>query len=292
MPTLKKRRHSPCSANSRPTNRTGPSTRASGARRRAAAAAAGDRGTKKPLALTASDLARLSEMRSRRTTMPIMILDAILPGQKLEFGSDDPKFLRLLEYALSGQDGSDEIGMIGLNPHTGRPLNFGSTLPVVRSSVHAHAGSDVVTLEATGRRRFEVQGEPWLDPTDSFYLADVEIVDDREEALTKEDKRRAMELSDEIPKLVEEWVEWVVKAGKCDMEGMERTIRDLGPMPENICDRSIWTAALVNPLPPLGVCLEVRPAMLACRNNLERVTLANMALHSSIDHISGKRRLF
>uniref|UniRef100_A0A7S4M5L4 Uncharacterized protein n=1 Tax=Odontella aurita TaxID=265563 RepID=A0A7S4M5L4_9STRA len=38
------------------------------------------------LPLSTADIARLSEMRSRQQTIPIMILDAMLPGQHLEFG--------------------------------------------------------------------------------------------------------------------------------------------------------------------------------------------------------------
>jgi hypothetical protein len=63
-------------------------------------------------------------------------------------------------------------------------------------------------------------------------------------------------------------------------------------MPEDVGERAIWLASLLNPLPPLGVCLEIRPAMLACRNDFDRIQLATSAVQSSIDHLSGKRKLF
>lgn len=75
------------------------------------------------LPLSSSDLSRLTQMRERHTTLPIMILDAMLPGQVLEFGSSDPKFVTLLKHVFESEEG--EIGMIGINPHTGRPLNLG-----------------------------------------------------------------------------------------------------------------------------------------------------------------------
>ena len=75
------------------------------------------------LPLSVSDLTRLTQMRERHTTIPIMILDSILPGQVLDFGSADPKFVTLLKHVLDSSEG--EIGMIGINPHTGRPLNLG-----------------------------------------------------------------------------------------------------------------------------------------------------------------------
>ena len=63
-------------------------------------------------------------------------------------------------------------------------------------------------------------------------------------------------------------------------------------MPEELGARAIWIAALVNPLPALDVCVEVRPAMLACKNDFDRINLAVAAIQGSIDHLSGKRRLF
>ena len=118
-----------------------------------------------------------------------------------------------------------EIGMIGLNPHTGRPLNMGVTLPIVEGVVRSYPGSNLVTLMARGARRFEVLGEPWEDDTESFYLANVEIVDDREELMTQEQNDEARILSEKISELVETWLMSVVQAGKSDTEGMESRMR-------------------------------------------------------------------
>lgn len=75
------------------------------------------------LPLSSSDLSRLTLMRERHTTLPFVISEAMLPGQVLEMGSADPKFVKLLQEVLSTETG--EFGMIGMNPHTGRPLNLG-----------------------------------------------------------------------------------------------------------------------------------------------------------------------
>lgn len=78
------------------------------------------------LPLSKNDIVRLSQMRDRHITIPILILDPLLPGQCLELASsDDRKFQELVNYVLSSQQQQKEIGMIGLNPHTGRPLNLG-----------------------------------------------------------------------------------------------------------------------------------------------------------------------
>lgn len=68
--------------------------------------------------------------------------------------------------------------------------------------------------------------------------------------------------------------------------------QDIGAMPIDIGARAMWVASLVNPLPALDVCLEVRPAMLACKNDYDRIMLASAAIQGSIDHMTGKRKLF
>jgi hypothetical protein len=75
------------------------------------------------LPFSASDRTRLSQMRDRHTAIPIVILDSLVPGQSLEIGSADPKFQKLIQHVFDSPE--REVGMIGLNPHTGRPLNLG-----------------------------------------------------------------------------------------------------------------------------------------------------------------------
>ena len=42
-------------------------------------------GSATPLTLTSSDLARLTELKSRHYTIPILIMDSMLPGQSISF---------------------------------------------------------------------------------------------------------------------------------------------------------------------------------------------------------------
>eukprot|EP00586_Coscinodiscus_wailesii_P011175 CAMPEP_0172495976 /NCGR_PEP_ID=MMETSP1066-20121228/79767_1 /TAXON_ID=671091 /ORGANISM="Coscinodiscus wailesii, Strain CCMP2513" /LENGTH=280 /DNA_ID=CAMNT_0013268009 /DNA_START=201 /DNA_END=1043 /DNA_ORIENTATION=+ len=250
-----------------------------------------DAGEAQLLPLSDYDRNRLLDFKSRFMTCPILILDAILPGQKLQFGSADPKFRKLLEYVVKNDSGT--IGMIGLNPHTGQPLNTGVTLSTTPKTIKWKTDGMIV-LSGKGEKRFEIQGEPWRDDSKSFHLAHVEIIEDREEPrLSGERMRLAEELSDRVPSLVVDWIQWVVKTKKCDIRGMDQRIREIGKMPESIKKRALWLAALINPIPELhGVCLEIRPAMLACKNDFDRIYLAVTAIQSSIDHLSGRRHLF
>lgn len=242
-----------------------------------------------PLPLTAEDLKRLSQMKSRHCTMPIMILDAMLPRQKLSFQSDDPKFRRLIDYCL---EEDQPLGMLGLNPHTGRPLCRGVVLDVTDDAVEFDDDRDSITMSVQATKRMEVQGEPWLDETGSFYLAEIEILEDRQEPLTSEQQKEVKRLSGTLPAKFDEWVGVVLKSAAVDTSSMNARLTALGPMPSDPTNRALWVAAAINPLPPLGVCLEIRPAMLSCSNDLDRMILACQAVQSSIDHLSGKRRLF
>jgi hypothetical protein len=49
-------------------------------------------------------------------------------------------------------------------------------------------------------------------------------------------------------------------------------LADLGPMPSvgDPEERALWVAALINPLPGLGVAYEIRPAMLATNSASQR----------------------
>ena len=48
----------------------------------------------------------------------------------------------------------------------------------------------------------------------------------------------------------------------------------------------------MNPLPALGVALEVRPVLLAATTSQERVDAAMAGIASSIAHLDGSRRLW
>jgi hypothetical protein len=208
----------------------------------------------------------------------------------------------------------EEIGMLGLNPHTGQPINVGVTLPVTLDNVLLDTRTNTVAVKVQARRRFEVQGEPWLHhhhdggmmPSTgssknaaAFYMADVEIIDDRpEEPLPDEIAVITQRLADQIPDLVGEWVHHLVASNRAEALRMEARMMELGPLPsnDNWKDQALWVAALLNPA--LGaktdekVCLDIRPAMLSCHSDYQRMLLAATALQSSIDHVSGEKKLF
>ena len=72
---------------------------------------------------------------------------------------------------------------------------------------------------------------------------------------------------------------------------LERVLVDIGPMPAATRPHSfaLWAAALVNPLPPLGVAPEVRPAVLRAQGALARLEVVRRAFERSIANLDGSR---
>jgi len=83
------------------------------------------------------------------------------------------------------------------------------------------------SIQVEGKRPFEVQGEPWLDPSGSFYLAHVEIVEDRQDELVLENDLldEATRMSNDIPELVEQWLQLVLATEKSDVGGMSKRMQ-------------------------------------------------------------------
>ena len=103
-----------------------------------------------------------------------------------------------------------------------------------------------LAISARGERRFEVVGEPWLDDTGSFYLANVDIIDQRQEEISSNHVEQAKELYDTIPSLVQEWTKLVLKSKKSTLAGMNQRLQDIGPMPQtSLKDRAIWVAVIL-----------------------------------------------
>lgn len=192
--------------------------------------------------------------------MPLIILaEPILPGQSIEFGSSDKRFHALIAHAL--QNEPNEIGVLGTNPYTGQPLNIGVTAKVSASNIRRDdSDKAMVVLDVVGERRFECAGEPWMDDTSSFYLADIDASKGRGDSYETSsandttgeeeniaDSARASALSDSVPDLVETWTHWMAQAGICSRTSMKQIME----VSSSIHAYSIefYTFHLYNPLP-------------------------------------------
>lgn len=239
-----------------------------------------------PLQLTQEDLRMLTEMRRRQVTIPILLLDCILPGQNLDLSSSDPKFVELLKYTMKSSN-SNEVGIIGFNPHNGEPLNRGVTVTLDKENFTYGIKENFepgLSVSLKGKRCFQVVGEPWLDETDSFFLANIEISDNRKETMSTEEEEKALQIFQNIPKQVEEWMDLVMDTKESGEDDLVQILEVIGPMPDSLHQRALWVGKLVNPSQTtLDVCTDIRPAMLACRHDHDRMILASCALQSSIN---------
>ena len=71
-------------------------------------------------------------------------------------------------------------------------------------------------------------------------------------------------------------------------------LKDLGEIPPDHepSERAFWVGALINPLPGLGVSMEIRPQLLMARTAEERVGTALAGILASIQHMDGTKKLF
>jgi hypothetical protein len=95
--------------------------------------------------------------------------------------------------------------------------------------------------------------------------------------------------------LVTAWCNLVRAGGHEKQDGqLDAVLKDLGGMPDASLPgaRAVWVAALINPLPGLGVAWEIRPAMLAAGSSAERLEVAIAGITASIENLQGGSPMF
>lgn len=296
----------------------------------------------RPLPLSQDDLRRLDPRHPptqppvvTTQTVPLVLLDPLLPHQRMYFSSSDPKFEQLLRYLRHEQQQCDDdqsrephrIGIMGFDPSTGRVLPRGvlCTVPVADGVTYGLTQSRervVATSFKATSTLFRVVGEPWTDPTGSFYMADVEELPDYacDQAIERERPPSSLSPSSSyamseqwfvrIPALVEQWKSLVYQTEWTTPAGLPRhhQLGEIGgAMPATAAARAWWVASLLNPVGKVPLSTEqqdqavdqglapprsrymtsrdLRPHMLSCANEEERLALAVAALQASCDFL-------
>jgi len=74
---------------------------------------------------------------------------------------------------------------------------------------------------------------------------------------------------------------------------LDKVLKDLGPQPSSSSPTALalWGAALVNPIPSLGVALELRGAVLEAQTAKERLTIVTRGVRRSIANLRGEQPL-
>lgn len=288
------------------------------------------------LPMSSFDRKKFHHMKTRGRIMPIIFMgEPLVPGQRLHFRSGDPKFEELIKYiaqiernyADSGTRcaaNSIEIGIMAFDPQSGQVLHTGVTAPVQTKnfaySLTAENQEKAITTSFKGTRFFRLVGDPWMDPSGSFHMAHIEILDGRydDENLAQRGQIQidSDKLFSQVPALVDDWMELMFAAGLATPVSLRESVREiiinerqqqqqerlqrtsnnarcrthhrnnnyaLYP-PRRQMDRAIWVIALLNPIRRylIPVSNEIRPAFLACLNDRDRLALCVDALYISL----------
>lgn len=126
------------------------------------------------------------------------------------------------------------------------------------------------------------------------------------------DDPATVELASHIPLLLDEWQELAGKDRTYENTSVVATARvqtgqpglylrpaallrnvraELGPIPSNPTDLALYGAALINPLPALGVSPEIRGRVLAASSALRRLEILEWGINRSMRNLRGERPL-
>merc|ERR1712150_67797 len=176
-----------------------------------------------------------------------------------------------------------DIGGFGV-PHKSR-----------QGEVYCHSHGVTATLQHTGAKTWELIARRPISLIGPHERGPNSVDMVRADFIVDEVCHAHVEAARALPPLVEEWCEAVRKMKAERFEGqLTGVLADLGPMPppERAGQLAFWVAALVNPLPALGVAFEIRPAILAAQDVGTRVSVAREGIEGSIGHVTGRCRLF
>lgn len=240
---------------------------------------------------------RIASNQLEEETVSCILLDTMVPRQRINYQFGPPISEGLQEAKEDGRC----IGILGMNFKNGQILRRGvearieSMSPYMKTdgyfSSHSISPFDApnmrgyTALDTTlvGGRRFElVKTACDWPPAEPIFLAKVRWLEEGEASSA------AVARAELLQGLAEEWVDLVRTTERERSEGqMTRLLTDLGPMPdaEDADERALWTSALINPLPALGVAPEVRAAVLEATETMTKVELVHDALVESIKQI-------
>ena len=248
---------------------------------------------------------RMEEVNDRETKLPLVVLDSMLPRQVLEFQCNNALLMELIAECLKKE--TPFFGMLGVaRLRTGQHFHLKSGVEV--EIVKSEAVGKGVRLKLKAGRRFTVQGEI-EDAGKGWTEARVLFLDseDQEEEEVQGDDRmavaRAIAKAKEFTSpnmnmegkmsLVDRWVE-LAKNVEREPGQIDALLEQLGeiPPPEQPSERAFWVGALINPLPAMGVAMEIRPALLTAKTAEDRVQVAQEGILRSIRHMDGSARMF
>ena len=256
----------------------------------------------------ASLRSRVNEVQENSTKLPLVILDSMLPRQILNIQVQNPLLKKLIGHRLEKE--TPTFGMLGMaRMSTGQTVHLTHGVEVELVGMpEVLPEEEGVRLVLRGGRRFRIEGEVdnapqgWTEGRVKFLDSDEEA----EEEIRGKDRmgvaraiRKAQELTnpnrtmEDHQSLVETWIR-LAKENERSPGQIDELLEGLGDIPdaEDPSERAMWIGALINPIPAMGVALEIRPSLLMAGTAEERIAIATEGIVKSIRHMDGSARLF
>jgi hypothetical protein len=240
------------------------------------------------------DMAFMTALRSRmdetkKNRMPLVVLDSMLPRQELNITIRNPALLQLIQNRIANE--SPVFCMLGMaRLATGEYVHLKYGVPVEIVQCQITPGKRVsVHLKADPHHLLRIMGDTVTSsPHGDWTEAQVEVLDPHEAERAENSLRlaHAMWKARKLEGLVQEWIP-LAKTKERIIGQVDSIVQRLGVMPtaEQPSDRAFWVGALINPIPALGVAMEIRPALLLAKTPNERVDIVTAGIKQSIERL-------
>jgi hypothetical protein len=251
-------------------------------------------------------MTRMKEVQEQENKLPLVVLDTMLPRQVMKIQVNNPLLSALIKTQVKKE--KPYFGMLGMAKlATGQMVHLttGVEVELMEKPVFLNEG---VQLELKAGRRFKISGEVedskqgWTEARVEYFNS---AVDEERETQGKDRLAvsraimKAKELSSPNGNmkgnlsLIDRWIE-LARENERQPGQIDQLLNDLGecPPPEEPTDRAFWVGALINPLPALGVAMEIRPKLLTAVSAEERIDIARDGIYRSIRHMDGTSKMW
>jgi hypothetical protein len=271
---------------------------------------------------------RMQQLQAITNTLPLIILDTMLPRQVLQIQIQHPTLKSLIKHRAVTME-TPTLGMLGMAKLSNTPgaqavvpLKIGVEVEIIdmdkaQATLEGSIGDELpwdVTLRAT-ERRFVIAGNVtkmesgWTEANVKFLTSAMEEEEEIHPGSSSSSSIDRMSVARAISKsrqftepnmnmtnnasLIARWIE-LAKLNERIPGQIDKLLQQLGDIPPEYepSERAFWVGALINPLPGMGVAMEIRPALLLSKRAEERVQIALDGILKSIRHMDGTSRMW